>query len=193
MIVRAYGDRAALIETDDVLGLRLAALALPGVEEVIPAARTVLIRFDPARFDQSRLATLTPVRTDAAATATVEIPVRYDGVDLDLVAATAGCSIADVIARHVAPLYTVAFCGFSPGFAYLEGLHRSLRQPRLDSPRTSVPAGAVGVAGEFTGVYPRASPGGWRLIGRTDAELWNLERDPPALLTPGTRVRIIAA
>ncbi len=191
MIIRPYGDRAVLIETDDVLGLAAAAERLDGVDEIVPAAETLLIRFDAARFDLDRLRALTPVHAAEAAGEIVELPVVYDGADLGLVATTAGLPVPAVIERHCAVVYTVAFCGFAPGFAYLRGLDAVLRQPRLDSPRTSVPAGAVGVAGEFTGVYPRSSPGGWRLLGHTDAELWNLDRDPPALLVPGARVRFV--
>jgi KipI family sensor histidine kinase inhibitor len=190
VIVRPYGDRAVLIETDDVLGLLAAARALPGVEEVVPAARTLLVRFDSTQFEWP--SDLHTQDVEAAASVEVELPVRYDGVDLQLVASTSGCSIKDVIARHTAPIYTVAFCGFAPGFAYLSGLDESLQQPRLDTPRTCVPAGSVGIAGEFTGVYPRSSPGGWRLLGRTDVTLWDLDRNPPALLVPGTRVRFVA-
>ncbi len=95
----------------------------------------------------------------------------------------------ELVARHSEPRYVVAFCGFAPGFAYLSGLDERLHVARRAEPRTRVPAGSVGIAGEFTGVYPRASPGGWRLLGRTDADLWNLARTPPALLVPGTRVR----
>jgi 5-oxoprolinase (ATP-hydrolysing) subunit B len=191
MIIRPYGDRAVLIETDDVLGLATAAADLDGVDEIVPAAETVLIGFDPRRFDPGALAQLRPRPIDATASAMVEVPVAYDGADLDLVATTAGLTVDEVVERHAAPIYTVAFCGFAPGFAYLRGLDPTLRQPRFDSPRTSVPAGSVGIAGEFTGVYPRSSPGGWRLLGRTAADLWDLERDPPALLTPGTRVRFV--
>ncbi len=93
---------------------------------------------------------------------------------------------------HSGAGYTVRFCGFAPGFAYLDGLDPRLHVPRRDDPRTSIPAGSVAIAGEFAGVYPRASPGGWRLLGRTDASLWDVDRDPPALLTPGTRVRFRA-
>ena len=191
MIVRPYGDRAVLVETDNVLGLAAALQDRPGVIEVVPAARTVLIRIDPDVFDPAGLDDLeTAIAADPVGEV-VELPVRYDGADLELVARTAACSVGAVIARHAEPEYTVAFCGFAPGFAYLSGLDATLRQPRLATPRTSVPAGSVGVAGEFTGVYPRASPGGWRLLGSTDAVLWDLDRDPPALLTPGTRVRFV--
>lgn len=193
MIIRPYGDDAVLVETDDVLGLLAVVRRLPGVVEVVPAARTLLVRHR-ADFDPERLLRARPEpagRLESAAT--VEIAVHYDGADLSLVADTAGCAVADVIRRHTEAEYVVAFCGFAPGFAYLTGLPESLWQPRLDTPRTSVPAGAVGVAGEFTGVYPRSSPGGWRLLGHTTAVLWDLDREPPARLTPGTRVRFTAA
>jgi KipI family sensor histidine kinase inhibitor len=123
--------------------------------------------------------------------AVVELPVRYDGADLIPLAAELGCSPEALLQRHAAGEYTVAFCGFAPGFAYLSGLDPALHVPRLASPRTAVPAGSVAIAGEYTGVYPRSSPGGWRLLGRTDAVLWDLDREPPALLTPGTRVRFV--
>jgi KipI family sensor histidine kinase inhibitor len=106
-----------------------------------------------------------------------------------MVARDAGLSEEDVVGLHTSAVYTVAFTGFAPGFGYLTGLPTALRQPRLDSPRTRVPAGAVGVAGEFTGVYPRESPGGWRLLGQTSATLFDPATDPPALLAPGDRVR----
>ena len=198
MIVRPYGDTAVLVEPDDpatVLALREAVADVAGVLEAVPAARTLLVRFDPA------VATAATVRAalDGALAAArsrppepsvaVELAVRYDGADLDAVAAEVGCSVAALIERHTAAEYTVAFCGFSPGFAYLSGLEPALQVARLASPRTSVPAGSVAIAGEFTGVYPRSSPGGWRLLGRTDADLWDLRRTPPALLAPGTRVR----
>jgi KipI family sensor histidine kinase inhibitor len=118
--------------------------------------------------------------------------VRYDGPDLAAVAERAGRPEAEVIARHTAGDYRVAFCGFAPGFAYLTGLDPSLHVPRLARPRTRVPAGSVGIAGEYTAAYPRPSPGGWHLLGRTDADLWDLARAEPALLTPGTRVRFEA-
>ncbi len=194
MIVRPYGDRAVLVETDDVLGLRESVLELPGVEEVVPAAATLLIRFDPARFDPSGVAALRPrPATERGEPEPIELPVHYDGADLTLIADAAGWSVEAVVAAHSAATYTVAFCGFAPGFAYLTGLAPALQQPRLESPRTSVPAGSVGIAGRFTGAYPRASPGGWRLLGRTDVPLWDLTRSPPARLTPGARVRFVPA
>jgi KipI family sensor histidine kinase inhibitor len=119
----------------------------------------------------------------------VVLPVHYDGPDLALVAETAGVAVAEVAALHSGVEYSVAFSGFAPGFGYLVGLPETLIQPRLDQPRTKVPAGSVGIAGEFTGAYPRSSPGGWRLIGHTDTVLFDSHRDRPALLTPGDRVR----
>jgi allophanate hydrolase subunit 1 len=232
-----YGDRALLVEPDDagqVLPIRACLLGVAGVEEVVPAARTLLVRFDPDLFEPGRsepgrsepgrsepgrsepgrsepgrsepgrsepgrregnwlealLADAPSVGgTGDAAPETVTLPVRYDGDDLAIVATDAGCQVDEAIRRHCEATYTVAFCGFAPGFAYLRGLDVSLWQPRLASPRSRVPAGSVGIAGEFTGVYPRASPGGWRLLGRTDQMLWDLDRTPPALLLPGTRVR----
>jgi KipI family sensor histidine kinase inhibitor len=119
----------------------------------------------------------------------IRIPVRYDGPDLQLVARTAGLSTDEMVALHCGADYSVAFTGFAPGFGYLVGLPEPLVQARLDQPRTKVPPGSVGIAGEFTGVYPRSSPGGWRLIGRTELSLFDPQRDPPALLVPGDRVR----
>ena len=121
----------------------------------------------------------------------VEIEVRYDGPDLDDVARLTGLSRAEVVAAHTGMPWRVAFGGFAPGFAYLVGGDPRLVVPRRDHPRPAVPAGSVGLAGEFSGVYPRASPGGWRLLGTTALVLWDEHRDPPALLTPGTSVRFV--
>jgi KipI family sensor histidine kinase inhibitor len=169
---------------------RLAAARLPGVVELVPAARTVLVVGDVPDLEE-RLAGLRagagPVGPE------VDIPVTYDGPDLAAVARRAGLTEDEVVRRHAGAAYTVAFCGFAPGFGYLTGLPAELQVPRRDSPRTAVAAGAVGIAGEFTGVYPRRSPGGWQLLGRTDAVLWDADRDPPALLAPGTRVRFLPA
>jgi KipI family sensor histidine kinase inhibitor len=115
--------------------------------------------------------------------------VVYGGEDLDDVAELAGLSREEVVAAHAGGDYVVAFCGFAPGFGYLTGLDERLHVPRRDSPRKRVPAGAVAVADTFTAVYPRPSPGGWQLIGHTGETLWDTDRDPPALLVPGTRVR----
>jgi KipI family sensor histidine kinase inhibitor len=194
------GEEALLVELDGldaVLGMHAALAADPpeGVVELVPAARTILVAFDPARTAPERLAeALRDVRPLAAARERgplVEVPVVYDGEDLEEVAGLAGCSAEAVVRRHLAGEYLAAFCGFAPGFAYLDGLDPALHVPRRDTPRTRVPAGAVALADRFTAVYPRPSPGGWRLIGRTDLALWDAERDPPALLAPGTRVRFV--
>jgi KipI family sensor histidine kinase inhibitor len=194
------GDAAVLVELDDldaVLGLRAALAVEPpdGVVEVVPAARTVLVAFDPSRTNADAVGEAVRATRPAGAARErgrlVEIPVVYDGEDLDEVAELAGCSREEVARRHARREYVAAFCGFAPGFAYLDGLDERLHVPRRDSPRTRVPAGAVAVAGRWTAAYPRASPGGWRLIGRTDAPLWDVRRDPPALLAPGTRVRFV--
>jgi KipI family sensor histidine kinase inhibitor len=185
-------DLGSLREVDAVRA-GLARAALPEVVEMVPAARTVLVAVRPgAGLDGVRAALegIGPADAPGRSGRTVTLPVRYDGPDLELVAETAGCSIDDVIALHSQSAYTVAFNGFAPGFGYLTGLAPELQQPRLERPRERVPAGAVGIAGEFTGAYPRPSPGGWRLVGSTDAELFDPRRDSPALLHPGDQVRI---
>jgi KipI family sensor histidine kinase inhibitor len=192
--IRPYGAGAVLVEPDDpALLLSLAELAtgLDGVREVVPAARTVLVVAEPSTIARVTEAVrhLTP---SAAATRTGDdlvLDVAYDGADLADVATEVGLDVDDVVRAHSAVEYVVAFCGFVPGFGYLTGLDQALHVPRLAQPRTRVPAGAVAIAGEYTGVYPRASPGGWRLLGHTAADLWDLTRAPPALLMPGTRVR----
>ena len=192
------GRRALLVELDDVLGFQeaLSRLEPAGVEELVPAARTLLVRFDPAVTDAGRLGALlrevSPVDTAVSASAEVVIPVRYDGEDLADVAAEAGLSVSEVISRHSEGSYVSAFCGFAPGFAYLSGLDPVLHVSRRSTPRTRIPAGSVAIAGEYSAVYPRASPGGWRLLGRTDVPVWDVDRDPPNLLPPGTRVRFEA-
>jgi KipI family sensor histidine kinase inhibitor len=195
--VLPYGSRAVLAEVDSlerVYGL-VAALrreALGGVTELIPAARTVLVRFDPDVISGPALATWLRRRRPRplawASDRTVELPVVYDGPDLPEVATLTSLEPAEVMERHLKGRYAVAFCGFAPGFGYLVGGDPALRVPRRDTPRSQVPAGAVALAGEYTGVYPRAMPGGWQLIGRSEAALWDAQRDPPALLSPGTQV-----
>ncbi|MEU8630089.1 5-oxoprolinase subunit PxpB [Streptomyces sp. NPDC048669] len=176
---------------------RRAAGELPGVREVVPGARTVLL--DGIARDTAGLARelaswrVPPLRR--AAGRPVEIPVVYDGPDLADVAEAWGVAVAEVAALHTGTEFRVAFCGFAPGFGYLTGLPDHLHLPRRATPRTRVPAGAVALAGPYTGVYPRPSPGGWQLIGRTPdpAALWNPDREPPALLTPGAHVRFVEA
>lgn len=194
------GDAAVLLEFDSAEQVASAHRRLmrempAGVVELVPAARTILVLYDPVAVALDRLEhQLAEVESEpapasgAGAPPLITLPVVYDGQDLEEVSAATGMSVAEVIERHAAPEYVVAFCGFSPGFAYLTGLDPLLRLPRRDTPRTRVPAGSVAIADEFTGVYPAASPGGWRLLGRTDTPLWDLDREPPALLTPGSRV-----
>ncbi|MDQ1736385.1 MAG: hypothetical protein QOH56_2636 [Pseudonocardiales bacterium] len=197
-----YGDRAVLIElsaAEEVIAVRdgLSRPALAGIVAVVPAARTVLVEFDPAILSREALSELvqtavaTPAPNVIMTSDLVTLPVYYDGADLAEIAAWVGESVEAVIALHSEPDYIVQFCGFSPGFGYLTGLDPRLQLPRLDSPRPSVPAGSVAVAGEFTGVYPRSSPGGWRLLGHTDATVFDPGRPQPATLTPGTRVRFV--
>jgi KipI family sensor histidine kinase inhibitor len=194
-----YGDRAVLLEVDDLAAARglhtaLTELALPGVVDLVPAARTVLVVLDeatPVSSVQSALEHVTPRPVEQTDAPLVEIPVTYDGEDLDEVARLTGLSTAEVIDGHSASELVAAFGGFAPGFAYLAGLDPRLHVPRRETPRTRVPAGSVAIAGEWAAVYPRSSPGGWRLLGRTDVVLFDPERAPPALLQPGTRVRFV--
>jgi KipI family sensor histidine kinase inhibitor len=157
--------------------------------EIVPAARTVLFVGLAATEElEGTLASWTP-GAEPEQGALMEIPVEYDGEDLEDVAARWGTDVDGVVERHTELEFVSAFCGFSPGFAYLSGLPEDLTVPRLDSPRAKVPAGSVALADTWCAAYPTASPGGWRLIGRTDASLWDASRDQPALLAPGTRVR----
>jgi KipI family sensor histidine kinase inhibitor len=197
------GDAAVLAELDDLaeagrLYASLRADPLPGALDVVPATRTVLITLDRAVTTPEQVATGLRSRSlaaapDPAAGALVELPTRYDGPDLAEVAALTGLAGDEVVRRHAAAEWTVAFCGFAPGFAYLTGGDPALRVPRRETPRTAVPAGSVGLADGFSGAYPRRMPGGWQLIGSTNAVLWDTDRDPPALLPPGTRVRFVPA
>ncbi|MFJ8004617.1 5-oxoprolinase subunit B family protein [Streptomyces fagopyri] len=164
------------------------------VREIVPAARTVLLDGldDPVRL-ASRIPAWDIPPLPARAGGAIEILVRYDGPDLADVAARWGVPEHEVATIHTAAEFRVAFCGFAPGFGYLTGLPSRYDVPRRATPRTSVPAGSVALAGPYTGVYPRSSPGGWQLIGTTDAVLWDHTRVPAALLAPGTRVRFAAA
>ena len=193
-----YGPRAWLVELDedDVTGFAAAVARAEraDVVEIVPAARTVLVRLSAGAATAEIggwLAALEPDDTPAPAGGTIEIPVRYDGEDLGAVAATVGLGVDEVVARHQAVRYTCAFCGFAPGFAYLRGLDPLLVLPRRPTPRTRVAAGSVAIAAAYTAVYPSASPGGWHLIGRTEAPLWDPARDPPALIAPGATVRFV--
>jgi KipI family sensor histidine kinase inhibitor len=196
------GSTALLVELDtldDVLAL-YAALSddVPaGVVDVVPAARTVLLVTDPARTTLAAVAEAVRATTPRADAGTagdsVELPVRYDGADLAEAAELLGLTPEELVARHTGSTWTVAFCGFSPGFGYLVQPGAAWDVPRRTTPRTAVPPGSVALAGEFSGVYPRESPGGWQLLGRTDVAVFDLARDPAALLRPGTRVRFVRA
>ncbi len=204
MTVLDYGDQALLLQFDSTAEVlawsaTLRDAAMPGVHDIVPAARTVLLKLDGSGLQgavRRRLQTLA-VATDVEAAATVVEPlvidVVYDGDDLREVAELTRLTPTQVVDAHTATPWTVGFCGFAPGFAYLVDGDPCLHVPRRSDPRASVPAGAVGLAGEFTGIYPRRSPGGWQLIGRTEAVLWDIDRPDPALLTPGTRVQFRSA
>ena len=215
--VRLFGDTGLLAEVPDALGsaeaLRVVIalrerpeLSRPeGVVDLVPAARTVLVRFAPGQVAASvvrawiekslvdSLAAATPEASpQPLGDADVEIGIRYDGPDLDETAALLGIRSADLVSAHLAATWTVAFTGFAPGFGYLVSEDWPFEVPRLASPRTRVPAGSVGLAGSFSGAYPRSTPGGWRLIGATSAPLFDPDAASPALLRPGMRVRFRA-
>ena len=201
MRILPAGDAAVLVELADLaeagrLYASLRADPPPGTLDLVPATRTVLVTLDRAVTGPEQVAAALRSRSLAAGPdpgrgEVVELPTRYDGPDLADVAALTGLTGAEVVRRHAGREWTVAFCGFAPGFAYLTGGDPTLRVPRRETPRTAVPAGSVGLADGFSGAYPRRMPGGWQLIGSTDAVLWDLDRDPPALLPPGTRVRFV--
>ena len=198
--VLPMGERALLLEVETLaaataLHRRLAASRIDGVVDLVPAARTVLVRVDPATLPLAAArAWIARTTTDAAPeaagpAAAVELEVAYDGADLAETAALLGMSADELVRRHTAAEWTVAFTGFAPGFGYLVSPQWRFDVPRLASPRTRVPRGSVGLAGGFTGAYPRETPGGWRLIGTTDAPLFDPDAASPALLAPGTPVR----
>lgn len=198
-----YGRSAVLIEVDTAdeaaaLHTRLAARPVDGTIEIMPGLHTVLIRFDPALTDATRLALqLATVSIDTGSLVErgddVWLRVDYAGPDLDEVAAHTGLSTSEVVAAHQARTYRIVLIGMAPGFYFLAGGDPRLRVPRRFSPRVEVPKGAVGLAGEFTGIYPRSGPGGWQLIGRTVDELWHSSRLPAAKLSLGTAIRFAAA
>jgi len=198
LTVVPYGDRALLVEVADLAAVTAVRTALehaplPGQRDLVPAARTVLVVLDRpvSDLDVATLRRLDPgAAVDDLRTAVVELPVVFDGEDLAEVAERTHRTADDVVTMLTGARLTVAFCGFAPGFGYLTGLPTDLHVPRRATPRTRVPAGSVALAGPFAGVYPQASPGGWQLVGRTAAVLFDVDRDPPALLTPGTAVRL---
>jgi KipI family sensor histidine kinase inhibitor len=195
--LRRMGEHAVLAEVADTpQALSLAAWArstrIPA-EEIVPGAVTVLFDGveDPAAL-RALLDAWSP-QVSFEPGRLVQVPVTYNGPDIEDVAQRWGTDVEGLVERHTALEFIAAFCGFAPGFAYLAGLPDELAVPRLASPRASVPAGSVALAGTWCGMYPTASPGGWRLIGRTELPLWNPDRPDPALLVPGTRVRFVAA
>jgi KipI family sensor histidine kinase inhibitor len=201
MNTRRVGEHGLLIDlpdVEDVHRLRASVLAAhhDGVVEVVPGLRSLLVVVDPACTSVAEFATfvedLDVGDVRPATSRIVDVPVIYDGPDLDEVAKLTRLSADEVVARHQAAMYTVAFLGFTPGFAYLLGLDPSLYVPRRTTPRSTVTAGSVAIAGELAGVYPRSTPGGWRLLGRTRLSAWDLNRDPPALFAPGDHVRFRA-
>lgn len=161
--------------------------------EIVPGARTVLLDGVDIRLADRLPGWAPPAGAATVEGRLVEIPVEYQGSDLDFVAGHWGTTAAGVTEILGGTDFRAAFCGFAPGFAYLSGLPAHLTVPRLATPRPKVPAGSVALAGEYAGIYPTASPGGWRLVGRTEVTLFDVDRQPPALLTPGTRVRFVAA
>lgn len=202
MRIHRYGTDGLLLEVDD-------AAAAPAlyreaqsrtrsgslhVRDLVPGARTLLLDgvADPDALARDVL-TWRPVPLDREAGRTVEVPTRYDGADLEAVARLWRMTAEQVVATHTGTDFVVAFCGFSPGFAYCTGLPADLAVPRHRTPRRQVPAGSVGLAGEFTGIYPTASPGGWQLLGTTELTLWDPHEEVPATLPPGTRVRFVRA
>lgn len=204
--VRPVGDRGALVELDDNQAVHVFARHLreryaDRLIDVVPGHRTVLLTWrSPIPDDDLTLAAQEAAAQGAGATGPpaastaepITIPVTYDGPDLSVVAQLTGMSPESVAARHQAALYSVAFVGFAPGFAYLIGGDPLLRVKRRERPRTRVPAGALALAGEYTAIYPAQSPGGWQLIGSATVRMFDQSRTPPALLEPGAAVRFQA-
>lgn len=195
---RHCGDTGLLLEVNSntevhPLAQGLRDMALPGVLEVVPAMRTVLVVIDPRRTDLETVArevdSVTAIPDSTQEVRDVMIPVEYSGEDLTFVAQHTGLGVRGVIQAHTESVWHVGFCGFAPGFAYLIGGDARLEVPRRGESRLRVPPGAVALAGRFASVYPRESPGGWQLIGHTGASLWDTQADPPAVLTPGVRVQ----
>ena len=210
--MRPVGDHALLLELPDNASVQVTARIArerfgDQLTEVVPGHETLLLVWDEGLDDAAALMpNLKALAGDASAfkldiravgnepPPVVTVPVVYDGADLEAIAASLASSREDVVELHSGAEYTVAFMGFSPGFPYLvaedgDEVGRLLSLPRLGTPRTEVPAGSVAVAAGYCGIYPRSSPGGWNLVGRTDAVLFDAQRDPPSLLQPGTRVR----
>jgi KipI family sensor histidine kinase inhibitor len=195
---RPYGRDAILFEldsTDEIHALHRAALRHPSVRESVPGASTLLV----SAPDLSATELISALTSEADKHATSRdaptthvVDVTYDGADLHDVATLTGRPVEEVIARHAAPTYVVAFLGFSRGFPYLGGLDPAILVPRLATPRTSVPGGSVAMGAGYTGIYPASSPGGWRVLGRTSAQFFDEHADPPSRLVPGDLVQFRA-
>lgn len=193
MNLKTYGDTALLLDCDSLDEAQRWFTALHHDTEAVLGARSVVLRGEPATL-RSLVAATTPADPAARLDGPeVEVPVVYDGADLDDVARLTGLTTVEVVEAHTGAPWAVAFGGFAPGFSYLVGGDPRLQVPRRDSPRARVPAGSVGLAGEFSGVYPRESPGGWQLIGHTDLTMWDTAREEPALLVAGMSVRFVVA
>ena len=197
--LRPAGARGVLVEVAGNATARKLAAAAPralgGLEDVICGHDSVLLVWEPGRVPprdlEVRVAELLGGLGESDAPREIAIPVRYDGPDLARVAELCAISPEEVVRRHTAADYRVAFIGFTAGFAYLLGGDPLLHSPRLDEPRVRVPAGALALAAEYSAIYPRETPGGWNLLGSTDVDLFDPERAPPALLPVGTRVRFV--
>lgn len=195
--ITPLGDAAVVVQTPLARELLDDLTARPpaGLEEAVPALQVLTVYFDPLRTEfevlrdelQARLDALRPQPVTEARE--LVIPVIYDGPDLAWVADRAGLGVPELTRRHADARYEVAFLGFTPGFGFLTGTPPELRMPRLDTPRARVPAGSVALGGPWAGVYPLDSPGGWRLIGRTEIKLFDPAREPAILLRPGDAVR----
>ena len=197
MRVMPYGRDSLLLEFDSLEAVRGAEAAIrrhgfEQITEVVPALRTILVTFTPGadRTSVLRVAESAPA-VAAPDGPLVTIATTYDGVDLAAVADEVGYTVAEVIDAHASVEFVGACAGFAPGWCYLVGLPAELQVARLASPRPRVEAGSVGIARDMCGIYPTASPGGWQLLGHTDAPLWDPRRNPPALIGPGTRVRFV--
>ncbi|HRY10181.1 MAG: allophanate hydrolase subunit 1 [Actinobacteria bacterium] len=184
-----FGEDGWLIPTDDPIGLA-ALIDRTGLDDVVPGQRHVLLRGSQQRV-MAAVAGVPEDRPVRAAREVRHLPAQWEGPDLRHVAETAGMSELAVIQALLDTTLTVAFCGFSPGFGYLTGLDERLHIPRRDRPRPQIPAGSIAIAAGYCAVYPTSSPGGWHLIGRCEALLFSADREPPALLSPGDRVRFV--
>lgn len=193
------GERGALVELEDNSSVHALAAALEPLrgstlEEIVPGDRTLLLVWRgeaPPAAEVERLVTGSTAGEAAPSGQAVELAVAYDGPDLDEVAAACSVEVDEFIRRHSAAAYRVAFLGFAPGFAYLTGGDPGLAPPRREEPRTRVPAGALAIAGPYSAIYPRESPGGWNLVGSCEERLFDPSREQPALLAPGAAVRLV--